>query len=440
MRPAFQDFELIYSEDSALPTVIGISLGYDHTAEHEWGIESLKQLLKMPVVNIEAQKKKINKKLLGINSRIIHSTESIWTGEFVKAGTTYYYLYAGPIYSKERENRIVDTIQRQFGSRLEKMIEKSNVATAWSDSDLCFVTDQKGLPEFFIEEIQKKNVFLGVFGGRNPFANGSLMLFVASEIPQQLKEDMLKADLEKIETLREDDRTGIKEKLAKKQSEWQESHPHCFHTPWSYIALSPRIHDDDWPTQHRVVYWLNPDNQDLVNYGWYTVEELEDWISEKPNNIVSAENWPKLKWQCKHHLFSMLKYEYKDFLPVSPEYYSSTHNGKTVIKIEPDNVKQNLEVIVQHILMLYCRDIKDQIEFAGKPLEDISSSREQDRVFGFCEAMSLIGLGGFGAVNTPKSASNFSWLCSILWTQAWFLVAKETGLITEEDEKTFLTE
>lgn len=440
MRPATQDYRLIYADDQAIPVVIGISLGYDYTAEHEWGIDGLRDLLRIKKFNFEDHRKRIKEKELGSRSRVIRSTKNVYIGNFLnESGTTYYYLYIGTVYSESSpEEKIIGSIKNQFGHRLDRMIDEQKVATAWSANGLCFITNEKGLPEYFLDEMKKQNVFLGVFSTSNPFANGSLVLFVASEIPESLRNDMLEADIRKIKVMQADEKTGIKKRFAKKQAEWRKQYPHSFNTPWSYIALSPREAEGKYETDYDLVYWVNPHNQGLANFGWYTVEELENWLDEKSNGIVPEENWPKLKWQCKHTRFSMLQYEYKDFLDIKPKYHGINFKPRRVIKGTPKSKENDLRAIAEHILMIYYCDINDRVEILHEDLTTIISSREEDRVFGFCEAMKLVGLGEFMAINTPKSMDNFSWLKSLLWSQAWFMAAKAQGLITDEDEEKFL--
>jgi hypothetical protein len=49
-----------------------------------------------------------------------------------------------------------------------------------------------------------------------------------------------------------------------------------------YFALSPRWCNDGEKTRTKypIVFWLNPHDQHIYNSGWFTVEELEQWISK----------------------------------------------------------------------------------------------------------------------------------------------------------------
>ena len=47
----------------------------------------------------------------------------------------------------------------------------------------------------------------------------------------------------------------------------------------AYLCLSPQWISGDRKSQHPVMYWLNPADQDKNNAGWFTVEELDQWIA-----------------------------------------------------------------------------------------------------------------------------------------------------------------
>ena len=53
----------------------------------------------------------------------------------------------------------------------------------------------------------------------------------------------------------------------------------------SWFALSPKkLNKEDMEkhkTKFSVIFWLNPTEQRIVNYGWFTVEELRMWIKGK---------------------------------------------------------------------------------------------------------------------------------------------------------------
>ena len=73
-----------------------------------------------------------------------------------------------------------------------------------------------------------------------------------------------------------------------KDNSWGWSHP------WAYMALSPKkmSKHTEKKSAHPYWYWLNPHNQQHVNFGWYTVEEIEQWLDEK--GPIPKDNWRDL--------------------------------------------------------------------------------------------------------------------------------------------------
>jgi len=48
-----------------------------------------------------------------------------------------------------------------------------------------------------------------------------------------------------------------------------------------YYALSPSRPNKNMKTKYNVMFWLNPQQQDIHNYGYFSVEQLEEWIEGK---------------------------------------------------------------------------------------------------------------------------------------------------------------
>ena len=102
------------------------------------------------------------------------------------------------------------------------------------------------------------------------------MLAVVSRLPKEIV-DSMEAQSRDAEALKKAaDKTGIVKRLEKAK----ESRPRAsgWTRPFSYYALSPRWTDD---TKKSVVFWLNPMDQENNSSGWFTVQDLDDWIAGK---------------------------------------------------------------------------------------------------------------------------------------------------------------
>ena len=127
---------------------------------------------------------------------------------------------------------------------------------------------------------QNKDVVVFLGGRSNPFANSGLSLCIHSCIPQEAKDNAVEADEDNIRMLAAAEATGIEARLkavqdADTSGRWDKR---C-----SYLALSPQWASESVKerTEYDVIFWLNPHDQKNNNSGWFTVEELDQWIARE---------------------------------------------------------------------------------------------------------------------------------------------------------------
>lgn len=107
-------------------------------------------------------------------------------------------------------------------------------------------------------------------GGKNPFDRGGLVIARHSLVPQDLVETFNKA-LEDGRLLKEaDNATGIRKLIMDKIKGRYGVAFFALSPKWAFGELKNK-------TTYPVVYWLNPFDQQNNNYGYFTVEELEQW-------------------------------------------------------------------------------------------------------------------------------------------------------------------
>lgn len=107
-------------------------------------------------------------------------------------------------------------------------------------------------------------------GGVNPFERGGLVIARYSMVPENLVATFDKG-LAEARLLKEaGEATGIRELIMEKIKG---------RYGVAFFALNPKWAFGDFKnkTAHPVVYWLNPFDQQNNNYGYFTVEELEQW-------------------------------------------------------------------------------------------------------------------------------------------------------------------
>lgn len=249
---------------------MGVNLGADFTAEHEWGIKRLNQCL-------------------GIHDRTVMGIKRYLVGKIVEGVIVWMeepdeaaLIIEEP--SKWNERDKIDNVSREL--TLSSYSNTPDFATAWDENSLGIrVKGEKNINKLKkVHEALLNNDAAIWLGGGGIFDNAGLVIGIVSLIPKAMKEAMketMKAAHEDRKKLKDaSEKCGIKQRIDAINEEFSKKNPHCYDTPLGYYALSP-----SWKTngtsKHPVMYWLNPRKQDKVNYGWFTVEQLEEWIEGK---------------------------------------------------------------------------------------------------------------------------------------------------------------
>ena len=246
--------------------LMGLNLGSDFTAEHEWGIKDLK-------------------KSFGINDNDI-SVYGIEKRRITEVPKSLYYLKTGKtsiLTMKDFWQGVPEELTIKL-LRSSELYDYNELNTAWDEETFGILVKDKEnqvrLEELYLA-IQNKDAAIWL-GGGGVFENAGLCIAILSALPQENLKTMREADENSHKLSLASEATGIKQKIDEANSKvngWDK--------PCGYFALSPRWNTfvsggaAGKPTKHPVVYWLNPMGQDKNNYGWFTVEELEQWIEGK---------------------------------------------------------------------------------------------------------------------------------------------------------------
>lgn len=233
-------------------TVIGINLGADYCAEHEWGIEKLQTLFGIPNSGF------------GIERRKATETPGGGTlGRYVKLIDTNKHTV---LVVSEDVNEHYFSLKHCY---LDYRYKGEELLTAWDSKSfgISGVTkeDREAIRKIYWA-IADKDIAIWT-GGGGVFQNAGLVIAIASLVPADKKQMLYDADVDRDLLLKAAEKTGIAKKLEKAGKR--------------YMALSPK-----WNTtiknlsdsKYNVVFWLNPSDQQRNNYGYFTVENLEQWI------------------------------------------------------------------------------------------------------------------------------------------------------------------
>jgi len=248
---------------------IGFVLGGDSVSEHEWGIDGIKSLLGIP---------RADSGLIGIDKR--KSEGPVDAKRVLLQSVT---LATEPRSKKTKQNfRVLYVTYNSDHDRDSKSLAKALVDQyrwtsdtslfgAWDSDDFVVISaDEKmhGHIDALAQSIIAGDVaaWVGRFD-RNPFSAAGLAITIVSRIPAEHLEAMRDADIARNNLIATSKATGIESRLEAAGLRW--------------FALSPRLANEEEAkrTEHKVVFWLNPRDQSDNNFGWFTVEELDQWAA-----------------------------------------------------------------------------------------------------------------------------------------------------------------
>lgn len=249
---------------------IGITLPADYCAEHEWGVSPLK-------INFGIPCPSETEKPFGLERR--KSTKIPNNFSFMEEnGNLYYFM--------KRYDFCKDIPRELFISTSFNKKKKIEIGGAWDENTFGIVVKKSNgkFCEYLnkIKEAVESNDIAIFFGGGGPFENPGLNIAIASKIPKDVIEVWEKADEENAKLYEDAENTGIKKKLKEGNKQ--------------FYALSPSRRTDfiKKQTKYNVIFWLNPMDQRKYEAGWYSVEELEQWIEEK-GPVTTPGVWGKKK-------------------------------------------------------------------------------------------------------------------------------------------------
>jgi hypothetical protein len=250
--------------------VIAINLGWDFTAEHEWGINGLYSAL--GVHN--------DHKVLGIERYRVKNpyVPNVRLIEQSKSNAALVVMAAHELEWLDKRGGTLDSISDYLHLRKDE-----DLATAWSDGDLGIrvrkVANVKLLRKFYDAIINKEAAVW--LGGGKVLGNSGLIIGLINEIPENNKKEMYDTHLDQKNLAEASESTGIKARMDAINQAFRDKLPvgrMTIEVPCGYYALKPAWSNLDRPSKYKVMYWLNPYDQEGNNWGWYTVEELELWI------------------------------------------------------------------------------------------------------------------------------------------------------------------
>lgn len=252
--------------------VIAFNLGADYCAEHEWGITKLKMRLGIESPDYKSIGSALNKMKdfmnikthkTGISTRTISKSDGLTSDlDGVKLTTpheTATPLYGFAVVESYRSDKL------DFSEIRDNWYypERNEFLAWWDEGTFAVLTPIKQDVIDMLEAFKTNDIAIWL-GGSGPFKNAGLVIGIISRLPEDFKQDCEDTDVAYIALQKASIKTGIHEKLKKADKK--------------YYALSPRWKDEDTKV---LQYWLNPNDQINVNYGWFSVADLEAWCKDE---------------------------------------------------------------------------------------------------------------------------------------------------------------
>lgn len=247
-------------------------------AEHECGIDSIRRKLKAELKELPKDlelnkdfldKMDFSKKLWEKVNKLVEETI-----ESKRIKSTQHIKY------KENDNFLLLMVQRYIDDKPISNEEFRNLIAyfnstdytlngAWDDQQFIVICDKRDS-----ESYQKIKTLINLIEQGKCFLTGAIKITSEDFMKQgDLMEDMQENALRSIACNMFDKAWGhkVKQELKKAGKDW--------------FALSPNTLDEEGmesrSTKYPLIYWLNPYEQKIHNYGWFTVEELELWTEDK---------------------------------------------------------------------------------------------------------------------------------------------------------------
>jgi hypothetical protein len=324
MRKATENYGLIKDTNE---TFIGIAMGHAYCAEHEWGIKEIKNFLgikrQLPALyEREMQSFFYRRKMwrnTGWTSKLITKEVPLYTGKINdRAGNPWFYLYITSGYYNiyHRQDTIITRVHQAFH-------EGSNpdVSTAWDEKELCIWFKDEALLLELSKAFLDKNIIITSIKDSKVFnMDSGYAILIANKVPESFKDQIDEEDKKTVKLQKEAWATGIYKKIPKEM----------------YMALSPAYDRDTG----KLIFWLNPHEQSKYNSGWYTSEQLLEWLEGKG----------PIPFKNKFHPGDQhMTYIGKQYLKCTIEKIISDTSAK-VTYIDPRTKKQKMtNVLLRHL-------------------------------------------------------------------------------------------
>jgi len=263
-------------------TFLGVNLGADFCSKHEWGIQEIDTFFKRDKITHKignsCGEAKIGRYgcVEGVIFAVSKDEEVAVLLYDDYCSKKFFEKLKEPMTAKQLKDHVKNRFRELYLSKnWDDQASSETLATAWDSKSFGIMVerqDKNGLQIEWLRQIYEafKTGDIAIWlGGGGVFQNAGPCIAIYSHLPQEVIKKW-KDHYEDMQKLKEEaEATGIEKKLREAGKKW--------------FALSPKWAKDfkDVKSVYSVIFWLNPMEQDRNDYGWMTVEDLEDWIQNK---------------------------------------------------------------------------------------------------------------------------------------------------------------
>lgn len=250
----------------------GVNLSSDFCAEHEWGIKGLQRVFGIRGEGYGVERRRVSQVILE------HEVKNEYGSalRFFKVKGGHWCLAYGHLHHLRRiEDRGEDSDLRLWEKSSYR--KSDEIAAAWDEGTFGVMvrSGDKDKLEAVFKALCDKDAAI-MLGGGGVFQNAGLCLFIISKLSKSALDVMRDTDLDREKVRLAGEATGIEEVLNKAGRSW--------------FSLRPAWIRDKAASRYPVWFWLNPQNQQKYEAGWYTVEDLRQWAENKGPVLKIASN------------------------------------------------------------------------------------------------------------------------------------------------------
>lgn len=284
MRLAYHDVAWI--KDPETEKLIGVCLGYDYCAEHEWGTKELNQLL-----GIWAGDPTTEKKVWGFNRHRVTNPSLVKffetevslvpEGKKRKAKTTVYACGLLSQYSFEKDAENIERAKERITTNTWHFDENHPLRAMWDGATFLFWSLDKEKVEEVYKHFQEKRILKGMKPA-TPFGGSGLMFLFEEAYSKEYEKTVIEEQKDYLDMWNRVHKNGILSRLEKAKKGYYACNPKKIQFE-SHVSDTEERKIKDVQKKSKlpdIIFWLNPADQQNTNYGWFTVEELDQWCKD----------------------------------------------------------------------------------------------------------------------------------------------------------------